>query len=201
MKKRLKPSQNDSYAAAAAGSGGGGGAAVDSKRDYKSESLSPLSKLSVTGVSDYLRSTAPAYAAYIQPFTDNGINGAALCELTDADLKDLLGVSNKLHRMRLVSDIKSARAVPSVGSTAAGSGSGRADSAAAAATGGGGGGGGGGGVDSSRAEHNSQSSAAAAAAAAATENKLCVVCLTATKSLCFSAVTSVAVRNVAMRKR
>ncbi len=105
--KRLKPSENDPSAAAVAGSGGGGGAA-DSKRDYKSESLPPLSKLSVAGVSDYLRSIAPAYAAHIQPFADNGINGAALCELTDSDLTEL-GVSNKFHRIRLSADFKSVR--------------------------------------------------------------------------------------------
>ncbi len=101
-------------------SGSSGGVAVDSKR--KSESL-PLCNLSVAGVSDYLRSIAPAYAAYIQSFADNGINGAALCKLTDSELVDLLGVSNKLHRIRLLSDIKSARSASRSG-TGTGTGAG-----------------------------------------------------------------------------
>ncbi len=56
--KRFKSSENQSSGGrgGSGGGGGGGGAAADSKRDYKSESLPPLSKLSVAGVSDYLRS-------------------------------------------------------------------------------------------------------------------------------------------------
>ncbi len=92
--KRLKPSESKS-----GGGGGGGGAAVDLTRDSKSQSLPPLSKLSVAGVSDYLRSIAPSYAPYISSFADSGINGAALCKLTDSDLSELLKVSNRLHAL------------------------------------------------------------------------------------------------------
>ncbi len=84
-------------------SGGGGGSATDSKSDYHSESLLSLSKLSVEGVSDYLRSIGKPFESYVESFGANYINGAALCKLTDSDLIEL-GVSNRFHRLRILGD-------------------------------------------------------------------------------------------------
>ncbi len=77
----------------------------NAKSDDKPESPAPLSKLSVAGVADYLRSIGKPFEPYVSSFAANYINGAALCEATDADLIEL-GVTNRFHRLRILGDTK-----------------------------------------------------------------------------------------------
>ncbi len=150
--QQLKSSSN--------GGGGGGGGAVDSMHGPKS---APLLMLSVSDVSDYLRSIGQPFESYAESFAANFINGAALCKLTDFDLSELLGVRNRLHRNRILRYIESVAAAGSSGSGAAGSGGGGAADSSQAL------------IEQLLAEQKS-----------ASDNKLCVVCLTAPKSICFS---------------
>ncbi len=91
--------------------GSGGSAVVGSKQSgTKLQSLPPLPKLSVGGVCDYLRSIGKPFEPYVSSFAANYINGAALCEATDADLIEL-GVTNRFHRLRILGDIKQAQAL------------------------------------------------------------------------------------------
>ncbi len=64
-------------------------------------------------VSDWLRSIAPAYAQYCAAFAENGMDGSTVLELEHEELK-LLGVTNVLHRIRLMVDIKRHRSSASI---------------------------------------------------------------------------------------
>ena len=48
--------------------------------------------------------TSKALARYAEVFTENGINGKLLLSLSEDELCEL-GVANKFHRARLLSDI------------------------------------------------------------------------------------------------
>ncbi len=69
---------------------------------------------------------------YIKSFADNKIDGAILCTLDDSELKEL-GVNNKFHRRRIISDVQREREMKSQSVTAA-----SASGAAVAGSGGGG---------------------------------------------------------------
>ncbi len=179
--KRLKPNEADRD-----GSGNGGGGGADSVSALlQPEPVTQLSGLGVNGVSEYLRSID---SAYIKSFADKKINGATLCNLTDA-LLTKLGVSDEFHRLRILSDVqreRESKTQPVVSAAA------------------GGGGGGGGGMDSKHSvgagatptgvlsAHElisqllSEQAKSQSAAAAVEEAKKCVVCLDGAKAVRFA---------------
>jgi hypothetical protein len=56
-------------------------------------------------VGGWLQSIGAPYAQYCKSFADNCLNGRAVLELTQEELKEL-GVVSGVHRARLMADIK-----------------------------------------------------------------------------------------------
>ncbi len=175
--KRRKPNEKESaWSGGSGGSSSGGGSGSGGSGGGGGADPAPviLSSLDTKVVIKYVRSIS---TTYVKSFTKNKVNGAALCNMTDALLTEL-GVKNKFHRLRILSDVQREREAKS------------AQSAASAAAGSGGGGGGatpaGSISDDLISQLIAEQSKSRAAAAAAEEAKRCVVCLDGAKTVRFA---------------
>lgn len=53
-------------------------------------------------VLEWLASLGNAYVEYSAAFADNGMDGSCLADVTDDDLREVLGVSHALHRKNIL---------------------------------------------------------------------------------------------------
>ena len=65
-----------------------------------------VSSWSVADVSDWLVSFTGSLARYVDAFCEVGVDGSMLVEMNDADLKEDLNVKIRLHRVKILNEIK-----------------------------------------------------------------------------------------------
>jgi hypothetical protein len=86
------------------------------KSMYTKQMKSPVSYWGVDHVVEWLK--ALSLGQYEDSFRDGSIDGPFLCELTDDDLLNVLGVEHKLHRKKILLGIAQLRSLSSTDATA-----------------------------------------------------------------------------------